>query len=99
MVCHRDDAVGDGLKWQRDDAIADGLDWSKRRYRCQLDDGLEWSQRLCRWQWFGMGERAVILGVASSAVLRKREFTDSMIVVSLFHAEKYWAGSKLLTEV
>ncbi len=65
MVCHRDDAVGDGLKWQRDDAIDDGLDWSKRRCRCQLDDGLEWSQRPCRWRWFGMGdiEQSVLIAV------------------------------------
>ena len=72
-MCHRDDAVGDGLKWQRDDAIDDGLDWSKRRCRCQLDDGLEWSQRPCRWRWFGMGGQAVSFGVASSAVLGDTE--------------------------
>ena len=94
MVCHRDDAVGDGLKWQRDDANDDGLDWSKRRCRCQLDDGLEWSQRPCRWRWFRMGGQAVSFGVASSAVLGD--------VVSLFHTEKYWAVGRqpqLLTEV
>ena len=96
-MCHRDDAVGDGLKWQRDDAIDDGLDWSKRRCRCQLDDGLEWSQRPCRWRWFGMGGQAVSFGVASSAVLGDKE--NLRIVVSLFHTEKYWAGNQLLTEV
>ena len=85
MVCHRDDAVGDGLKWQRDDDIDDGLDWSKRRCRCQLDDGLEWSQRPCRWQWFGMGGQAVSFGVASSAVLGDKE---NLLFVVYFFIQK-----------
>ena len=97
-MCHRDDAVGDGLKWQRDDAIDDGLDWSKRRCRCQLDNGLEWSQRPCHGNGDGLewADRLSVLALPAA-----RSWETKRIYGLLFHffIEKYWAGSQLLTEV
>ena len=64
MVCHtdrlRDDAVGDGLKWQRCDAIDDQMVWIGQRDDAVVNlmmgwnghrdhavgDGLEWADRL-----------------------------------------------------
>ena len=73
---------------QRDDAVVNlMMGWNGHRDHA-VGDGLEWADRL-----------SVLALPAARSWETKRipeEFTDCCL---LFHTEKYWAGSQLLTEV